>query len=220
MKKLFFMLIFSCFLSKNAYALTCKDIKSDVLVFVEYSFGKLNYDFSKTTSEITSMAKNFDLVKTNHIAEGLSTINLNYDISVYTQTQQINDKNFCAVPVKVNVSIVIENPTIYISNSLEKDSCKYNIVMRHEKTHQQINIKTLEYYLPILKAAITNIIKKQNNIPITDINRLDQATIQITEKYTKDIKPLIDYIKKEISQQQQRLDNMENYKFESKLCRN
>ena len=92
--------------------------------------------------------------------------------------------------------------------------------MRHEKTHQQINIKTLEYYLPILKAAITNIIKKQNNIPITDINQLDQATIQITEKYTKDIKPLIDYIKKEISQQQQRLDNMENYKFESKLCRN
>ena len=119
MKKLFFMLIFSCFLSKNVYALTCKDIKSNVLVFVESSFGKLNYDFSKTPSEITSLAKKFDLVKTNHIAEGLSTINLNYDISVYTQTQQINDKNFCAVPVKVNVSIVIENPTIYISNSLE-----------------------------------------------------------------------------------------------------
>ena len=218
MKILFFILTFTIFFPKYSLAIDCSDIDVNPQITVRYSFGKLSYDYSKNVAEITKMANDFNLVENNNFAEGLSTSNINFDISIKTSAHPIGIKRFCVVPSQVDILLGLNNPVIYISNSLKKDSCKYNLVLRHEKTHQQINKTVLEYYLPIFKAAVTKIIQKNSASEINDTNLLESKTRELSQKYSSQIKPLVDFIKKETSNEHLKLDNPANYTFEGQLC--
>lgn len=217
MKKLFFMLIF-LFLSKNSLAADCSSLTLNPKIKVTSSFGKLLYDNSKNTSEITEKAKLFNLVETGEFAGGLSTVTINFDITINTLGQMMEDNSYCVVPTEINIFLGLDSPVIYISNDIPQDSCRYKITRYHEQTHQQINKKTLEYYIPIFKAASKAIVKKITPVQIQNIDDMEQATASLTKKYNSKINPLVNFIKKEMLLQQQKLDNPKNYKFEGKLC--
>jgi len=218
MKKLFFVLTFLFFSSFNVWADDCSSIPFDPQITVSYSFGNLTYDKSKSISEITFLSRKINQNESSSFAEGLSTVDVNFRVSVTTMTQPVGSNKFCVIPNQIDVFIGLTNPVIYLANSLIEGSCKYNIVLRHEQTHQQINKTTLEYYLPIFKAAVTNILKKNSAIPINNTSQIESVTKNLTEKYNKTLLPLVNFIKKEISQEQLKLDNQVNYKYEYKLC--
>lgn len=220
MKKLFFILTFALFYSFDASATNCSDISVNPTINFSYSFGNLSYDNTKSVQEISEIAKSFNLVENNAFARGLATANVKFDISIKTATHPIGIKQFCVVPANVEVFLGLEDPTIYMANTLQEGSCEYNIVLRHEKTHQQINKTAIEYYLPIFKASVTNIVKKISAIPIGNTNQIEQTTRNLTEEYSSKIMPLVNFIKKEISQEQIKLDNQVNYALEGQLCQN
>lgn len=219
MKKLFFILTFLFFLSFNVWAADCSDITVEPEIIVSYSFGNLTYDKSKSISEITFLSRKINQNESSSFAEGLSTVDVTFRVAATTTIQPVGINKFCVIPSKIDIFIGLSNPTIYLANSLVEGSCKYNIVLRHEQTHQQINKTTLEYYLPIFKAAVTNIIKKSPAIMINETKQIEPVTKDLTEKYNKILLPLVDFIKKEISQEQLKLDNQTNYKYEYKLCK-
>lgn len=219
MKILFFILTIAIFFSKPSFAIDCSDVEVNPKITVVYSFGKLSFDYSKTPAELTEIAKKYHLVENDNFAEGLSTSNVNFDVSVKTSAHPIGIRRFCVIPYQVDIFLGLNNPVIYLSNSLKKDTCKYNLVLRHEKTHQQINKSALEYYLPIFKASTTKLIQKTSAIEINDTDLLEQKTRELSEKYTSKIKPLVDFIKKEISNEQSKLDNKANYQYEGQFCR-
>ncbi len=220
MKKLFFVLTFLFFLSFNVWAADCSDITFEPEITVNYSFGNLTYDQSKSIDQITILSRQINQTESSSFAEGLSTVDIRFKINVTTMAQPIDRYKFCVIPSKIDIFIGLTKPVIYLANSLIEGSCKYNIVLRHEQTHQQINKTTLEYYLPIFKAAVTNILKKSSAIPINDTSQIEFVTKNLTESYNKTLLPLVDYIKKEISKEQLKLDNQINYKYEYKLCEN
>ena len=219
MKKLFFILTISFFLSPSAFCNDeCSSVQINPKIKVLSSYGKLTFDKSKTQKELTKTTKQHVFVENGLFANGLSTANINFDISLKTYAQKLNDSKFCIIPKEVTIFLGFENPTIYISSNLEENSCEYNIVLNHEKTHQQINIKTLEYYLPLFKNTSTTIIKEIEPLVITDINKLEDTTNDYIKIYNKKLTPLVDFIKKEIFEQQKKLDNPDNYKYENSLC--
>ena len=217
MKKLFFVLIF-LLLSENSLGADCSSLNINPAVKITSSFGKLSYDESKNTSEITEKAKSFNLVEAGDFAGGLSTVNINFDITINTLGQMMEDNYYCVIPTEVNIFLGLDSPVIYISKDIQKESCRYQITRYHEQTHQQINKKTLEYYLPIFKASSKAIVKKITPVQINDINDMEQATASLTKQYNAKINPLVGFIKKEMLLQQKKLDNPENYKFEGSLC--
>lgn len=219
MKKLFFILIFATFFHIDVFAADCSSVASNPTVTVFYSFGHLIYDNTKQVSEITSMAKKFNLVESGIFAEGLATADINFDISMTSTAQPIDIGEFCVVPSQINIFLGISKPTIYLANTLQKGSCKYNVVLRHEKTHQQINKTALEYYLPIFKAAVTKLSQQITPTYITNTNQIESTTRILTENLNAKITPLVDFIKKEIATEQFKLDNKENYKYEGLLCK-
>ena len=219
MKKLFFILTFLFFLSFNVWAADCSDITFEPEITVSYSFGNLTYDKSKSISEITILSRKINQNESSSFAEGLSTVDVTFRVAATTTIQPVGINKFCVIPSKIDIFIGLSNPTIYLANSLVEGSCKYNIVLRHEQTHQQINKTTLEYYLPIFKAAVTNIIKKSPAIMINETNQIEPVTKDLTEIYNKTLLPLVDFIKKEISKEQLKLDNQTNYKYEYNLCK-
>lgn len=220
MKKLFFMLTFLIFLSFAARGNECDNLKFAPQASIKYSYGNLTYDTSKTSDEITVMAKKYNQMESSVFAEGLSTADISFVVTIKTSAIPVSFGKFCVVPDKLDILLAIKNPTIYISNSLVENSCKYHVVKRHEQTHQQINKTTIEYYLPIFKAAAISIINKTQPHLINETSQLEPVTIQMTQDYNSKMNPLLDYIKKEIFTQQQRLDNTDNYRYEYMLCKN
>ena len=90
--------------------------------------------------------------------------------------------------------------------------------MKHEKTHQQINKKTLEFYLPLFKNTATTIIENTKFLSATNEKDAEKISSKFAKIYSEKLTPLVDFVKKEIFKQQQKLDNPDNYKYENSLC--
>ena len=218
MKKLFFVLTYLLFFYNQATALDCSAVVVNPKIKTTASYGKLEYIHNKNTVEITEIAKNFNILEKGIFAHGLSTVNINFDITINTLGHLIGNSEFCVTPTDINIFLGMYKPIIYISSELEKDSCEYKIVLHHEQVHQQINKTTLEYYLPMFKYAAEHIIKQIEPIHITDIDDIEKTTAELTKIYNKKLNPLVDYIKREMLKEQQKLDNNQNYIFESSIC--
>ena len=196
----------------------CADITPSPVIKYSTSYGRLNYDFSKNNQQITQVAQTYGIIERGLFAAGLATVNVNWEISINTLGQIIDDYNICVIPTTVNVFIGYNQPQIYISKDLEPDSCEYKVVLRHEQTHQQINKTALDYFLPRLKEQINQIIKTVGPTPVSSITDIDKATIDLTQTYNQKIAPLINDFKNELLHEQSKLDNHTNYEHESKLC--
>lgn len=219
MKKLFFILTLLLFFTSSALCNDdCSNLQTYPNIKVISSYGKLIYDHNKSKEELTYLAEQQNYLEKGLFANGLSTANLNFDITLKTKTISLSDGVYCAVPDEIILFLGFDEPIIYISKELKENSCEYNIVLRHEKTHQQINKKTLEYYLPLFKSASTSIIKNIKPSFIKNTEDLNNITNYYIQRYNQKLNPLVDFIKNEILKQQQKLDNIDNYKYENSLC--
>lgn len=218
MKKLSFILIFLLFTSSAGAEDICASFTTTPKIKVTTSYGKLEYNFDKSTKEITDLAEKFKLTEKDLFAEGLSTANVNFDITINTLGQPIGNNQICLIPTEINIFLGLDKPVIYISNELSENSCKYNVVLQHEKVHQQINVSTLEYYLPMFRYVVLQLTKDISPILITDINEIENTTKEMTQGYNQKLLPLVNYIKREMLIEQQKLDNTNNYLFENMLC--
>ena len=219
MKKLFFILTLSLFFTSPAFCNDdCSSLPVNPNIKILSSYGKLTFDKTKSKEELTLLAKQHSYVETGLFANGLSTVNINFDITLKTETITLRDGVYCIIPNEITVFLGLDSPVIYISKYLQENSCEYNIVLRHEKTHQQINKKALEYYLPMFKNVSSTIIKNIKPVTVQNIENLDSLTNDYIQTYNQKLNPLVDFIKKEIFEEQKKLDNPENYKYENSLC--
>ena len=90
--------------------------------------------------------------------------------------------------------------------------------IKSRKTHQQINKKILDFYLPLFKSASTTIIKNTKAFYTENISDNEKILQDYIAIYNKKLTPLVDFIKNEIITEQKKLDNPENYKYESLIC--
>lgn len=149
---------------------------------------------------------------------GMAANDFEWGMELRLQKNSLSDNTSCVYPAEVTLTLDIKNPTIYIAKDLEAGSCPYNIAMRHEQTHQQINIQVLEHYLPLIQARFIEVIKNDSLISQPfDINMtLAQETFK--RRYLAAIQPLLDEMHAEIAAEQAKLDSTENYDYEQSLC--
>lgn len=219
MKKLFFILTAFLLYSASVRAeFDCASLTDVPLINFTTSYGKLEYDFSKSNQEITAIASHYGIVEKGIFASGLSTINVSWEISLNTLGKIYGDTDICVVPTHITIFIGYLKPKIYVSSQLEPNSCEYNVVLRHEQTHQQINKTALDYFLPMFQKAIKQIIAATPALHVTHITEIDRATNQLTSLYNKKITPLVEAFKNELLIEQSKLDNHNNYQHEKELC--
>lgn len=217
MKKLFFILTLLFFPTSGFSA--CPEISSAPKIELYTSYGKLKYDFSQNNQQITKLAEKQGIIEKGLFASGLSTINVNMDITLKTVGDIIGKYDFCVYPTTVKLSIYYSNPTIYISKQLIPNSCEYNVVLRHEQTHQQINKAALDYFLPLFNEAAKNISTSIKPINVKNLSDIDKASAELTKEYNKKLSPLLEFFKQELLKEQLKLDNQANYQHENILCR-
>ena len=222
MKKIVFLLILPFFFaSVNAFALqSCSDISVDPEISFSTSYGKLVYDFSKNTRQISAIAKKIGKQESETFATGLATVSVDNEYIVGTIAYPLQKGGYCVFPQKIEVFVGFADPMIYISRELKKNSCHYNLVMLHEQTHQRINIAALDYFIPYFQKAAEKISKKILPLQVENQQQIDVVTNQMTQDFTDRFDKVLDIFKKELAVEQGKLDNKINYSLEDDLCKN
>ena len=222
MKKLFFILT-NLFIiaeaSQVSAANPCDEIAVNPTINLTTSFGKLRYDFTKNIKELTKLSGKYGIIEQGLFASGLAAIGVEWEIEVNTISKVVGSFDICTIPSTIDIFVGFSDPVIYVSRDLEEGSCEYELVMRHERTHQQINKTALEYFAPLMKEAFKEVAR---NIPahrVDSISKIDVATEVLTEKYMREIEPIINNFKKEIALEQSKLDSHTNYQLEGDLCK-
>lgn len=182
------------------------------------SYGKLSYNYDYDRDNLDIMAERNRLSEEGMFTAGLSLVDVDWSVSLNTVSRSV-DGHICVIPASVDVFIGYRNPVIYISNDLEQGSCPYQVVLRHERQHQQVNIVVLDYYLPMLKKGFTAELPVLKARVVGDDEDTDSVTDDMNADYAEAIRPLINRFQITLQLEQQRLDNRENYQYESRLCR-
>lgn len=206
------------FVGKNGFR-SCAEILPAPEINLYTSYGKLQYDFSRDRAHLTGAGKKFGIIEQGLFASGLAVVEVAWEISLNTLSHTLDNGQICVVPSSVDVYIGYQNPVIYVDNALKPHTCEYNLVIRHEQTHQQINKTALEYFLPMFYNAIDRIAKSVEVQEVRQVKDIDGVTAELTRQYAIRLEPLIELFKRELMLEQGKLDNHTNYEMEGQLCK-
>lgn len=238
MKKIFFILTFLSFFNtaladlKNNqakpvnipdtaninYKKICEEQNIQPKLIFYTSYGKLTYNRDYDRKNLTLLAKNNGVFEEGDLASGLALVDISSEYLLSTASRQMANGGYCIMPKEFSIYIGFVNPIIYISKDLPTDSCLYNLVLRHEQTHQQINVNALEFFIPIIYKKIKTILTKIHPLYVSDESLISAGTDDMTNFYAEKINILVEQFKNEIVAEQQKLDNREQYRYESEVC--
>ncbi len=182
------------------------------------SYGKLSYNYDYDRESLTQLGQEYGLIEPNMYASGLSLFGIDWSVTLNTTVRVAKDNSICVIPASLDVFIGYQEPTIYIDKTLDKNSCQYKLVLRHEHQHQQISIAALEYFIPRIREQIMQNLAKVSPQNVNSLSQTDRATAEMNDEYIKMIAPLVESFKATMLKSQKKLDNTENYRFESTVC--
>ncbi len=224
MKNLFYILIFASgiFFSVPATAAdqVCQKIVRPPEVTVAVSYDRLKYDTSNNNRSLTRMHLRHygGKLQSGRQVHSLATYDLKTKISFKVVKNTQPNGVVCVYPTDIELHIEMKNPVIYLSKDLNADSCVYEVALRHEQTHQQINVEALEYYMPIIQQRFLDAVKANPFMSSkSDIN-MTLAKENFNKSYLASINPVLEELQNEINTEQAKLDSIENYDYEAALC--
>jgi len=228
MKNVFYILIFLSFASfSNAKADESRDLRCQTFVpkpkvTIKARFEALEYDYSKVSKTLERLhrkdthsepLKGYDI-------NGLTPYKMETSLSFNLGKKTFNDGVTCFFPVDVDLTLTLLEPKIYIARHIKKGSCWHKVTLRHEQTHEQINVEAVEYYLPFIKDRFISAVKKYSiaSRPKDDL-QIEVVQESLKKKYLDAINPLLEELNDEINKEQKKLDRIEQYDFEQSLCK-
>ena len=199
----------------------CRNVVASPQIEFYSSYGKLNYDYTQGQHKITALAKKHDLLESGMFASGLAIAEIKWEVTLNSKGVLLSAKEACLVPAEVKLFIGYTDPTIYVANHLRKNSCEYDVVLRHEQTHQQINKTALEFFRPYFYKEIEKISKQVAPKYTNDLSQknVNAATTLLTQEYITALTPMIETFKQELQIEHKKLDNPDNYRLEGILCK-
>ena len=208
--------------SANAFSLQekCAEIYMDKepVVDITYNYGQLKYDNSKNSEELGEIFKVINAGQDSENIHGLTYLEPKVTTQVSIGTEILDEKNFCFYPRKINIKVSY-NPTIYIINSLQPGTCRFNTTVRHEQTHLDLGHHALYLFAKSLRENVPEILVSVNPM-IVDADSVDGDKIvkYLTDEYHKKVKEYFEEFKAGLLKYNSLIDTTENYKEETKLC--
>ena len=226
MKKIFFILIFTliiftpqlCYSFSDARSV-CENTPITPQLNFYTSYGKLEYNTEYTKNNLTQLGKNIGMIESGDLASGLALIDVNSEYEISTSSYQLSNGGACIIPNEFSVYVGFQNPVIYLAKDLEPNSCRYNLVLRHEQVHQQINVNALEYFIPIIYDRVKMLNAQIKPLYVPSEQHIKAGINDLTNQYAEQINILVDEFKQEILLEQRKLDNRQHYDFESDICK-
>jgi flagellar capping protein FliD len=189
---------------------------------VDYVYGKLKVDSTKTSEELLELSKKINpLIVKTHKIQGLTKLMFSTKINIETKAEMIDQDTVCVIPKVVNLHLYHNNPTIYLVNDLEPDTCRWNLVLRHEQTHLDIGHYAFKQMAYELKKKLKSIIRLRGSriYNYKEYIKDDQSVAEnMLKDYEKSLRTTVKILENKLLRKQAELDTAENYQKETKLC--
>lgn len=182
------------------------------------SYGQLKYNTEYNNNKLSDFASRSKMRERGMFATGLAHVYVDWKVSLHTNIQNFNEYT-CVIPTSVDIFFGYRDPVIYLSKDLKPGTCKYEIVLRHEQQHHQINKAVLDYYLPILQKKFSQELANLKPIEVPQDKTAQDIANQLNTQYTNAINQYVKRFQITLQVEQDRLDNLKNYQYEEKLCR-
>ncbi len=194
----------------------CDKLNPNPHIIFKTSYGQLIHDISTPQSEI--QAKSLRPEK-GILVDGLATAETRGSVRINkAQGIKLADGSYCILPREIEIYFGYVNPTIYVAKEYPLESCRFSLLIRHEQTHQRINILTMQYFLPLIRIAAERIVHNAPSVKITSPAETQSALSQLQDYYIFMLMPLIERFNQAREQEHQKLDNQTNYAMESDIC--
>ena len=231
MKKVFFSLIFGCVIVNSVqadsqlskYEEECLSFIRAPKVEITSTYGKLKYNFEKDSAFLRQETmKRFQDLGENLYEDfepvGLTKVRDAFDLGLTVGQIDISNGYTCLYPEAITVHLGYYVPTIYILNSLKKGTCLYDVALRHEKTHMQIYIEALDYFLPQLRDTVEGLFGQIGVKIVKSGEGGREAARVLNDLYLKPVQEKVNQWRKDVETEQLKLDSPEHYIIENKLC--
>lgn len=231
MKKVFFALILSffsanfCLADENLlkFEEECKSVINKPKVKVLSSYGKLQYDFTKNNAYLkkeTEKKYNEQNAKMPNFLEpvGLTKVRDNFEFNMNIGQIEVSRGYKCFYPESIDVYLGYSFPVIYVSKELKEGSCMYDVTIRHEKTHMQMYIDGLDYFLPQLKRTVKGLYDDVGVKVVKNGVDYQEVARELNEAYLSIVENKITKWREDINNEQMKLDSLEHYVLENRIC--
>jgi len=190
--------------------------EADVELVFTSSYGKLKYITGRSSDYLQKQAP--EKAEKGYKILGLTVPNPTLEVNIETSViaPSVGD-DVCVVPKRVEIFFGYIDPVIYIASDLKNKKCRKALTLRHEQTHQQINILALTYFLPQMKKLIRKKVDTLKPV-IVNNNRRKKAAEQMNDVIMNRMSDLVAQFNNFLSQEQDKLDNQQNYDFEASVC--
>lgn len=190
---------------------------SKVDVEINYDYGELKYDTSKSDAEMARLFSEHNGGQTpQNTINGLTVQNGYFRLTLDIDNRTIRRGYKCYYPSKITIDTGFKDSTIYLANQLKSGSCRFELTKRHEHTHLALGKAGLESQIALLRKMLPSIVKKHGAI-VSEESK-DMAEQELFNAYNEDINELRQMMTDATNSEQQKLDSRENYIYETALC--
>lgn len=174
---------------------------------IKIMMSPLVYDYSKTSKQMQSLEG-----QANPNLLGLYNGEKSVEINPLIEASGVRGGPACGAITKLNINIKVK-PVIYISREAQQFSCTRQRTEQHEQLHYQFEVNALNR----LKPYIQDLSKKYfgMNFAVNSEVELLNINKQRSNSFLNEVQQ---YMKSTTEPLHAKIDNPENYKFESSYC--
>lgn len=140
----------------------------------------LSISSTKSLAQINTMAGSHGLAKAGFKVLGMTEIKIDSGVSVRFQGQR-NTSGLCVHVSKVDVRFGLKTHAVHVPREYARGSCQFNVVMRHEMAHVNVNRSTVRKYADILKNEMRSLLRRTGAVAVASMaegQSAQTATIQ------------------------------------------
>lgn len=156
-------------------------------------------------------------VKAGYRLQGFTATRFKREVNLSAQVWRLKDGTWCASLKEATITLEFEDPMrVYVKSDFRPGTCAYDVVYAHEMQHVQFGFDALERHLGPLRDGFAASLR-----PLTAVrgNTEEQAGQYLKQALADVVKAAADNIQREADEMHDHIDSDENYRAESRKCR-
>ena len=141
---------------------------------------------TKSLDQINVMAGSHGLLRDGFKVLGITTIKLDNGIKVKYQGQPVGGA-VCVSVNRVEVTFGLKDHHVSVPREYPQGSCHYNVVMRHEMAHVDVNRRTVRKYADILKNDMRAALRRSGAVAASTMVQGQNVQTAVIQKVLDDI---------------------------------
>jgi len=186
--------------------------RSDPIVRVKVKESKVNYDITKTSTELKALSGDAYSPYGSEVHTEVGGLTRGRIVASGESKLDYNQKGNRVCLWFTDIDVVIEtDPLVYIAKKHMQNNCRYKQIMTHEMKHVRVQRKLIKEYSRIMRKHIA---KKAEEMGVTGpvaAKDAEQAAKDMRNQINNAAKEIIDEILVERDKRQQSVDTKEEY---------